>query len=75
MLVESIYTAALNLLSKELVALDRPRRDVLDAAQDIGDFKPDQAEGHVGEALALLREAGHARVQVGIVDVKRLWLC
>jgi hypothetical protein len=54
---------------KELSASVRPRWDIEDASENIGNFESNQAERHIGEASALLRKLFHIRGNVGIKHV------
>ena len=59
-------------IGEEVVAPPGAGRDVENAPEDVRHFESDEAESHVGEALALFGELGHGRANVGIVDVQRL---
>lgn len=59
-------------IGKEVIAPPRAGRDVKNASEDVRHFEPDETESHVGESLALFRELGHGRADVGVVDVQRL---
>ena len=57
---------------KEIVALVWTRRNIENTTEDVCDFEPNQAKGHVGKALPLLREFCHVGIDVDVVDVQRL---
>lgn len=58
--------------SKELGASVWSWRNIENAAEYVGNFKAQEAEGHVCEASPLLGELCHIRSQIGVVDVE--WL-
>lgn len=59
-------------IGEELIASVRARRDVEDAAEDVGNFKSDETERHVSEARAFCWELLHVRSYICIEDIQRL---
>ena len=77
-----LLQAAVALLDPELLVFDsevgplgleatRVRRRIAQAPEGVGHFVADQAEGHVGHALLVLRRLGHVRLEILVVDVQR----
>ena len=59
-------------IHEELRASVWARGYVDNAPHDGSNLEAKQAEGHVGEALALLREFSHIRPEGGVIDIQRL---
>ena len=63
MSIANPFLLLLNCQTREIFGASiRARGDVYDTAENVGDFEAKEAEGHVGETLAVFGKLGHVGV-------------